>query len=240
MGKKKNIKCVNYLNGDTHLHIANGNTKVGRGIYCINTLAGDKPLKKKDGTQLTNIVGTCDGCCKDCKKDCYAIKTQIRYSTLDNLQRWSDNTILAKEVPEKFFAELEQYLDREFVSAVRYHAMGEIPSKEYLEYMFDIAEKYKHVQFYTYTKRFKWIEEVCSKRLKPTNLVINVSIWHKNYNNPLQFPEFIYDDGTEDELKNIPHCPAVDRNGHETGITCAQCRRCVYAKKGQKTAVYAH
>lgn len=240
MGKKKDIKCVSYLNGDTHLHVSNGNTKVGRGVYCVNTLAGDKPLKKKDGTQLTNIAGTCDGCCKDCKHDCYAMKAQIRYSSMSNLKTWNDNTILAKENPKKFFEELADYLDREMVSAVRYHAMGEIPSIEYLQYMFDIAEKYKDIQFYTYTKRFKWLEEVCEKRLKPTNLVINVSIWHKNYDNPYRFPEFIYDDGTEEDVAKLPHCPAVDRNGHETGITCAQCRRCIYALLGQRTAVYAH
>ena len=239
MGKKKNIKCENYLSGDTHLHMANGNTKVGRGIYCINTLAGDEPLYKKDGTQLTNVAGTCSGCCKDCKGPCYAIKAQERYSSIDNLKMWSDNTILAKEAPEKFFEELEQYLKREFVSAVRYHAMGEIPSRTYLEYMISTARKYPHVQFYTYTKRYEWVEQICKKDMQ-ANLVINVSIWHKNYDNPLHFPEFIYDDGTEEELKNVPHCPAVDRNGHETGITCAQCRRCVYAKMGQKTAVYAH
>ena len=239
MGKKKEIKCSSYYNGDTHLHISNGNTKVGRGIYCVNTLAGDKPLTKKNGTQLTNIAGTCDGCCENCKGNCYAIKAQIRYSSMSNLRSWNDNTILAKEDPKKMFEELAAYLDKEMVSAVRFHAMGEIPSREYLEYMLDIARKYPHIQFYTYTKRFKWVEQVCVKNM-PSNLVINMSIWHKNYDNPLGLPEFIYDDGTEEDVAKLPHCPAVDKNGHETGITCAQCRRCIYAKSGQKTAVYAH
>lgn len=237
---KKNIKCVSYLNGDTHLHIMNGNTKVGKGIYCINTLAGDKPLTKKDGTQLTNISGTCKGCCKECNHDCYARKAQIRYSAISNLRTWNDNTILAKENPKKMFEELGDFLDREMVAAVRYHAMGEIPSIEYLDLMFDIAEKYPNVQFYTYTKRFEWLEEVCDRRELPNNLCINVSIWHNNYDNPHHFPEFIYDDGTDKELAKLVHCPAVDKNGNETGITCAQCRRCIYAKKGNRTAVYAH
>ena len=241
MGKKnKGIKVESYMNGDTHLHISNGNTKVGRGIYCVNTLAGDEPLTKKDGTQLTNIAGTCGGCCSVCILNCYARKAQIRYSSIENLKTWNDNTILAKEDPKKMFEELADFLDREMVSAVRYHAMGEIPSVEYLNYMFDIAEKYPNVQFYTYTKRFKWLEEVTSKRKQPDNLSINVSIWHKNYSNPFNFPEFIYDDGTDEEVAKLPHCPAVNKDGHETGITCAKCRRCVYAKHGQKTAVYAH
>ena len=37
-------------------------------------------------------------------------------------------------------------------------------------------------------------------------------------------PEFIYDDGTEPDVAKLPHCPAVDRNGYETGITCSKCK----------------
>ena len=41
-------------------------------------------------------------------------------------------------------------------------------------------------------------------------------------------------------LEKVYHCPAVDKNGHETGVTCAKCKRCIVAKRGEKTAVYAH
>ena len=46
----KKIKYERYLTGDTHVHIQDGNRKLGKGIYSINLLAGDKPLTKKDGT----------------------------------------------------------------------------------------------------------------------------------------------------------------------------------------------
>ena len=45
---------------------------------------------------------------------------------------------------------------------------------------------------------------------------------------------------TEEYLKNIFHCPAIDKNGHETGVTCASCKRCFSVKNGDKTAVYKH
>ena len=80
MNKAKEIKKVkfeSYLTPDTHVHIQDGNRKVGKGIYTINLLAGDEPLTKLDGTQLTNISGTCGGCCEHCKGDCYAIRTQV-------------------------------------------------------------------------------------------------------------------------------------------------------------------
>ena len=31
-----------------------------------------------------------------------------------------------------------------------------------------------------------------------------------------------------------------DKNGFETGITCATCKRCFSAKRGDKIAVYSH
>jgi hypothetical protein len=119
--------------------------------------------------------------------------------------------------------------------------MGEIPSYEYLLHMVKTAENNPDVYFYTYTKRFEWVETYLKYNSSfPNNLVVNMSIWHKNYNNPYNLPEFIYDDGTEEDVAQLPHCPAVDKNGRDTGITCAKCRRCLRAKNGSKIAVYAH
>jgi hypothetical protein len=127
------------------------------------------------------------------------------------------------------------------VSAIRYHSFGEIPSYEYLLKMVELAENNDDVKFYTYTKRFEWIERYMKEHfLFPSNLVINVSIWHKNYDNPYHFPEFIYDDLQDPEIAKLPHCPAVDINGNETGFTCAKCKRCLKAKQGDKIAVYSH
>lgn len=235
----KKVKYETYLTDKTHLHIQNGNRKTGKGIYLVNLLPGDQPLTKKDGTQLTNIPGTCGGCCDCCKSDCYA----IRYTMFHNytvIRSYADNTVLAREDIDTFFKELQLFIDRSMISCIRFHAAGEIPSFEYLCRMADIAKANPRIIFYTYTKRYSWLEEYLEKSLFPQNLVINVSIWHNNYDNPAGFPEFIYDDGTDDSLKDIKHCPAVNKDGHETGETCAHCKMCMYAKKGSKIAVYAH
>ena len=237
---KKNPKVSVFINEDVHVHIVDGNKKVGKGIYCINLLSGDKPLSLNNGIQLTNISGTCQGCCESCKKDCYAIRNQKFRSTTENLKAWSENTLLAKEFPEQFFYEIQTFLNRSMICAIRFHSFGEIPSFEYLLKMIELAENNPFVQFYTYTKRYEWIEQVLKSQDLPRNLVINVSVWHNNYNNPYNLPEFIYDDHTDPSLENIPHCPAVNKDGHETGFTCATCKRCIFATKGQKTAVYAH
>lgn len=235
----KNVKYESYLTGDTHVHIQDGNRKVGKGIYTINLLAGDKPLTKLDGTQLTNISGTCGGCCENCKGDCYAIRTQVFRN--NNIPSWADNTILATQEIDTFFKEIQQFIDRSMVAAVRWHSFGEMPSYEYLLKMVDLAKENPTIIFYTYTKRFEWVERYLKDHFCfPNNLVINVSIWHKNYDNPYKLPEFIYDDGTDSEISELPHCPAVDSHGRETGMVCSRCKRCLRAKNGDRIAVYAH
>ena len=237
--KKMNIKYERYLTGDTHVHIQDGNRKLGKGIYTINLLAGDKPLTKLDGTQLTNIPGTCKDCCENCIDDCYAIRTQIFRN--NNIPSWADNTILATQEIETFFNEIQQFIDRSMIAAIRFHSFGEVPSFEYLVNMVRLAENNPTIIFYTYTKRYKWIERYLEEhKAFPSNLIVNVSIWHKNYDNPYNLPEFIYDDGSEEDVAKLLHCPAVDKRGHETGMVCSKCKRCLRAKNGDKIAVYAH
>ena len=142
---------------------------------------------------------------------------------------------------DTFFREFQNFIDKSIVAVIRLNAAGEIPSYEFLERMAKFAKDNPTVIFYTYTKRYAWLEKYVKENGDlPSNLVISVSIWHNNYDNPLGFPEFIYDDLTDSSLRDIPHCKAVNEDGSESGITCAQCKMCIKAKKGSKIAVYAH
>lgn len=230
-----------YLTAETHLHVQDGNRKVGKGIYTVNLLPGSKPLTLKNGTVLTNITGSCVGCCENCcEKNCYAIR-YVKYHHNTCVNSYAENTVLARHDIKTFFNELQLFIDRSMVACIRYHASGEIPNYNYLVHMAKIAEENPTITFYTYTKRYSWLEKYVKENGDlPNNLVILVSIWKNNYNNPLNFPEFIYDDLSDPSLKDIIHCPAVDSKGHETGIQCAKCKMCLRAKKGDKIAVYAH
>ena len=53
--------------------------------------------------------------------------------------------------------------------------------------MVELAKNNPFVRFYTYTKRFDWLEQLLSQQELPDNLTINVSIWHGNYNNPYNY-----------------------------------------------------
>ena len=225
-----------YLDGNNRVHVTGGNTKIG-GIYNISLLPSNEPLTLKNGTVLTNIKGTCGGCCDGCKNACYAVNSCI-YHHNSVIPAWGDNTILAREDMAEFFHQLDDIFSKNIIGVFRWHVGGEFFSENYMENVYKFCANHPDTKFYVYTKRFEWVEQLDS--IKPSNLVVNVSIWHNNYDNPLNYPEFIYDDGNDKEVSALRHCPAVDKDGHETGITCAQCRRCFTAPKGDRIAVYAH
>jgi len=226
-----------YLDGTNRIHVTNGNKKIGEGVFNISLLPSDEPLTLKNGIALTNIKGTCNGCCDECKGSCYAVK-QATFHHNSVIKAWGDNTLLAREDMEEFFHQLNDFFSKNIVGVFRWHTGGEFFSLEYMRAVYNFCATHPDTKFYVYTKRYEWLR-ICHP-LKPDNLIVNVSIWHNNYDNPLNYPTFIYDDGTEKELSSLFHCPAVDSTGHETGVTCAMCRHCFTAKDGSKCAVYSH
>lgn len=240
---KKNLepKYKIELTGNTHIHVAEGNDKLGEGIYNISLLPGSKPLVKKNGTLLTDIAGTCDGCCEDCENGCYARNYAIFHHNTC-IPAYAENTILAREDMSLYFKEIENYLRKAWIGCWRWHVAGEIPSYEYLIEMNNIAKKFPYITFYFYTKRYEWLEKLDSEVGLAGNLNPTVSKgWcadsKKEYSNKNNYHEFILDaDGTAKGF----HCPATDKNGHKTGVTCSVCRRCCLAQKGMKTYAYKH
>lgn len=236
----ENVKYHLTIDDDTRVTIVNGNAKLGRGIYAVNLLPGNAPLALKDGTQLTNVSGSCAGCSKNCESFCYAVSDAKRYHNTV-IKSQGNNTLLARFDRPRFFADVQRFIDYNMIAAIRIHSSGEFLNYSYFTDWIEFAKNNPDIKFYCYTKRFNFIERYLKTGATfPKNLAINVSIWKKNYSNPHGLAEFIYDDGTEPELKSIPHCPAVDAKGRKTGMTCAACKLCINAKPGQRIAVYAH
>lgn len=226
------------FNGTTNVSISPSNSKLGN-IPNISLLPGSDPLTLKNGTLLTDIQGTCIGCDKDCSDSCYA-KSFCKLHHNACVPAYGNNTLLARHELQRYFDGIQHYLDDNIVGVFRYHVAGEIPSYEYLCQMCILAKNNPFTRFYCYTKRFSWIEQYSIENTIPNNMIFLVSIWNGNYSNPLNFPEFIYDDLSDESLKNIPHCPAFDKDGNKTGMTCAKCKQCFSSKNGSKIAVYAH
>ena len=111
------------LNGEARIHITGGNAKIGKGVFNISLLPSDEPLTKKDGTQLTNIKGTCNGCCGGCKNNCYAVKQAV-YHHNSVIKVWGENTLLARENMEEFFHQLDIFFNENIVAVFRWHVGG--------------------------------------------------------------------------------------------------------------------
>lgn len=226
---------------EAKIRLSAGNTKIGK-LYNFNLLPGSAPLQNKTKGLLTTIEGTCTGCCTECENGgCYAINSAKRYHNT-TIPSWGMNTLIMRNDLSGMFKQLKTELVKKKVTLLRYHSAGEIPNYEYLIKMVELAKELPDVTFYVYTKRFDYISKYMSENIEfPNNLVINISRWHdntKNYNFD-SLNTFAYDDGTDPELEKWVHCPAVDKRGKETGITCDKCGRCYKANR-TKTAVYAH
>ena len=242
---------INYSE-DLHISISKGNIKVGN-IPQFNTLPGDEALKLSSGQVLTNVKGTCAGCCSDCKHSCYAVKCCM-YHHNSIIPAWAKNTVIMRSDPEKVRREINEFCAKNAVKYFRYHTSGEIESQEQLKLYCDICKDNDDVIFYVYTKRFDLLNEYFVKKGNslPENFIINLSEWHGNLKPYLESSDagtkeffsklniFAFDDKSEkaEFAAGLVHCPAIDKTGHETGVTCAQCKRCM--KAGHRTSVYEH
>lgn len=237
---KNDVMYPVYDTGDLHVTISKGNQKMGN-IPNFNTLPGNRLLKKRNGTILTNIVGTCGKNCKSCFSVCYAARFIIHHHNAC-VKMYAANTIIMRTDEAKLRNEIREYCNKNIVKYFRFHTSGEIESLNQLLVYCDICKDNPDVTFYIYTKAFDIVEKALKQI--PDNFVINLSEWHGNLDNASESllekcNIFAYDDkGSSEKVKAMYHCPAVDAKGHETGITCAQCRRCV--RKGNTTAVYSH
>lgn len=254
---------VNTLENAT-LHIAKGNSKIGKGIYAFSTLCGNEEhTLMLRGQQLSNVVGTCSHHCETCFNGCYAARAAVRHHNAV-IQAWADNTLLLRS--GKAYKCIVDYIKlkqktKSPIKVFRINVSGEILSEKDIIMWNKIALKFPEIKFGVYTKNFSAVEKFMNAyKTTAQNFAINISAWHgiekeiiEKY--PNQFNIFEYDDSnlksnnlTEDEktrLASLTHCPAVDIHGHHTTdsegnpITCDRCLRC-YNKTGKRTAVYAH
>ena len=227
---------------DMEISLPKGNIKVGKGIYLFNLLPGDEPLSTTTHGTLTNVRGTCEGCCDGCKPYCYAISDAKRYHNTC-VPSLGKNTLIVRNNLDGAFEQIKAGLIKHKAKILRYHSSGEIISYEYLEHMAKLAEELPNVRFYFYTKRFAFVDRYLKEHGSfPQNLVPNISEWNGNTKgyNFKSLNKFVYDDHTDASLRAVRHCPAVDKNGHETGVTCTQCGLCWRRTDGHTIAVYDH
>lgn len=108
-----------------------------------------------------------------CKKDgCYSEKALRRFESV-RLAR-SHNWRVWKKEPNRYFKDIEDFLQAEEPAYFRFHVDGDIPSQDYLNRMIKLARNHKETRFLAFTKKFQLDFSNC-----PENLIIIPSAWPK-------------------------------------------------------------
>ena len=159
---------------------------------------------------------TCRADC-ECKEKCYAKRLErIRKSVRE---AYRHNYQVLKCAPNTYWREVEAsiMMSRFF----RFHVSGDIPDKNYLIHMIEIAERNRHCEILCFTKKFGIVNEVVAellsnKRMLPPNLHLILSGWKDlKMENPFLLPEahVKFRDGTTTARENALEC----------GENCTEC-----------------
>ena len=235
--------------------VKNGNIKIGNTMWSWNKLAGNGVI--------AGCKGTCGEHCHGCynaddprKSPCYVFKSY-------NIYGWDNSSVVKGHVRNtnimrndivRAFSDIQLQLKRakKKPSAVRIHASGELETAQELWKWIETAAMTPDTPFYVYTKAYDILDEVLSELDNdsiPSNLFINVSIWHENgietYNKWKHLDcirAFVYDDGYDysDKIKIDCYCPAYDKTGKlHHDMTCDKCKIC-FQKKAKVCGCYSH
>lgn len=157
---------------DIKVSISSGNSKIG---HVLNV--------------SLPAVFTC-GHCAQCMHYCYDIR-DCRYSNVVNAR--ARNYVLAMRNTYDYFAQIWEKMSRRRKNFYfRFHVGGDIPTREYFDYMALTAELHPNWVIWSYTKEYdivnRYIEEVGKL---PDNLHIMFSEWRGlPMENPHHMPEF--------------------------------------------------
>lgn len=180
---------------------------------------------------------TCRNDC-GCKDKCYAKKLErLRKSVRD---AYKHNLQVLQKQPDTYWREVEAsiMMSRFF----RFHVSGDIPDKDYLTHMIEIAERNAHCEILCFTKKFDIVnEKIAELSLEtcafPSNLHLIFSGWSGlKMVNPYHLPEahVRFRDGTTTARDDALEC----------GGNCTECLLsdggCWQLKPGEQVVFNEH
>lgn len=132
---------------DLHVKISDGNNKLG-------------------AIPSVSLIPVMDcGNCAICAKSCYDLRNDMIYKEV--IKTRAINSAIYHEDPNRYFKEIDGYLDYRYPRACRFHIGGDIQDKWYLDKMCEIARKHKDTKFLAFTKMF----DVCNEYLDEGNVI---------------------------------------------------------------------
>lgn len=192
---------------------------------------GNSKMGTIQSVSLPSVL-TCRVCA--CQSKCYAKKIErLRPSVAKAYKR---NLDVLQSDPETYWREVEAsiMMSRFF----RFHVSGDIPDKNYLEHMVDVAGRNKHCQILCFTKKYEIVNDFLASGGKiPDNLHMIFSAWvGLKMVNPFLLPEahVKYRDGST----------TADNNAYQCGGNCTECAKtdggCWSLKNGEQVVFNEH
>lgn len=223
------------------------------------------------------IPGTCGEHCKGCFNpdnprcsECYVAKSYVRKTQrnedgsigdilknkctvkLGHAYRTIAMTMFRKELLLSLDSQLTNMKKK--LETVRINESGELTCYEDLELWCELGKRHPETIFYLYTKNYKVVLKAIIKGIIPSNLFINISIWHENgiedYLLMSEHPQIrafvlVDEEWTKDRYasKGIiidSMCGAYDEKGRMNhNVTCDICKKC-FSCNSRCTGCYEH
>ena len=202
--------------------MSNGNKKIGKDTLIFNIGTATNCLNRK--------LGICT------IKNCYALKAEKQYPQV----------LPYRERQEKYFKNTS-YIDilfnlkdilsskRKPIKYIRINESGDFKSQKEIDKIYKMAEHFKEIVFYFYTKSFSYLD---FNKNKPKNVRVIYS--YNNYFEYIQYKEvkqkaFIF-------INKIMDIKEIQKNIKGSVICKGNCRTCNYCKvtKPLKVLVKSH
>lgn len=210
------------------------------------------------------VGGTCGEHCQGCfdpdnikDSPCYVLKSYVKYTKrnedgtigdilknkcsvkLGHAYRTIAMTMFRKDLMLSLDGQLTRMKKK--LEVVRINESGEFTCYEDLALWCELGKRHPETIFYVYTKNYTAVRKALDNKIIPSNLFINISIWHQlgisaylEMKDSSQIRAFclVDDEWTKEKYRSkgidiSSMCMAYDENGKMNhNVTCDKCKKC--------------
>lgn len=223
------------------------------------------------------VKGTCGQYCQGCFNPenpkcspCYVAKSYVKYTkrnddgTIGDIQKnkcsvklgHAYRTIAMTMFRDDLLLSLDKQLThmKKKLEVVRINESGEFTCYDDLAMWCELSRRHPETVFYVYTKNYKAVRKALINAIVPSNLFINISIWHQlGINDYLEMKDhpqiraFILVDTEWTRERYYSYgieidsmCAAYDENGKMNhNVTCDKCKKC-FSNNSRCTGCFEH